>query len=154
MTLPRWDRIYYFVFIATILSVLGFLAMLVYPLAEIVEFSGDGETSRRVTLLANGDTFLLGAGLLPVLLTLGGLIAVPKDGMPDRSAKINLWISTFVVYLFVVWTIFSVGILFIPCAMFITAATVGAQVRRRQRSTVTTPGSMSGRGGGKQNRNK
>ncbi|HCI86904.1 MAG TPA: hypothetical protein DHV68_08680, partial [Dehalococcoidia bacterium] len=84
------------------------------------------------------------------------LWAVPKREKPDPAAKINIWVSTFLVYVFVVMMIFVNGVLFIPTAMFMTAAAVGSQVSRRERTIFAkSPSeSKSGRGGGKRRHNK
>jgi hypothetical protein len=152
MTLPRWDRIYFFVFFAMVFAVLGYVVLLVVPLIEIVSSTGE-EVTRR-TLLADGQIVPMLVSLLPVLLAGGALLAIPRDRVPDRSGKINLWLSTFLIYVFVIISILSIGILFIPTAILITAAAVGSQVRRRPRGSEPARPSMSGRGGGKRRRNK
>ena len=158
MGLLRWDRIYFFAFFATVFAVLGYLVLLFVPLIEVVS-STDGEPNvrTRITLLADGQIVPLLVSLLPVAVVGGTLIAIPRDGVPDRSGKINLWLSTFLIYVFVVISILSVGILFIPAAILITAAAVGSQVRRRGprlQLAELAQESKSGRGGGKRRRNK
>jgi hypothetical protein len=152
MKMPRWDRIYFFAFSATTFAVLGYVVLLVVPLIEI-ESSETHEVTRR-TLLADGQVLPMLLSLLPVVLTGGTLIAIPRDGPPTRSGKINLWLSTFLIYVYVTISILSVGILFVPSAILITAAAVGAQVRRRAPRLRAPEQSMSGRGGGKRRRNK
>lgn len=154
MKMPRWDRIYYFTFTATAFAVASFLSLLVLPLVEITD-AETGEVVQR-TLLEDGKGSILLLSVLPVLLAGSPLLVVPRHGLPDTPAKINLWISTFLIYVFVVMFIFVNGILFIPTAILITAAAVGAQVRRRDRKVFakTPEESKSGRGGGKRNRNK
>ena len=154
MKLPRWDRIYFFTFSAAGFAVLAFLALLVIPLVQIQ----DVETGELVqlTLLEDGQTGLLLLGLLPVALAGSALLVVPKNGQPDRAAKINLWISTFLIYVFVIMFIFVNGILFIPTAILMTAAAVGSQIRRRDRTVFAKMPQKpkSSRGGGKRNRDK
>ncbi len=154
MTVPRWDRIYYFVFLAAVFALTGFLALFLVPLVQITS-SETGEVTQK-TLLADGQTNILVFSLLPLALAGSALLVVPRDGIPDRAAKINLWISTFLIYVFVVMFIFVNGVLFIPTAIFLTAAAVGAQVRRRERKIFARmpEESKSGRGGGKRRRNK
>jgi hypothetical protein len=151
MKLTRWDRIYFFVFFATIFAIVGFGIVLFVPLIQDSS-SVDGEY--RKTLLAEGNTLLVVVSLIPIILAGFSLLLIPKEGAPDRSGKINLWISTVLIYLFVVWTIWSLGILFFPTAMLMTAASVGSAVRRRERtvSAKSADESKSGRGGGKRNR--
>jgi hypothetical protein len=158
MTFPRWDRIYLFAFSATAFAVLAYLAMLFVPLVEVVTVTNVETTpievvSRR-TLLADGQLTSLLLSLVPVVLTAGTLLAIPRDAQPTRSGKINLWLSTFLVYAFVVISIYVVGLLFVPSAILMTAAAVGSQVRRRGRRQRPPQESMSGRGGGKRRRNK
>ncbi len=154
MKLPRWDRIYFFVFTATVFAVAAFGALFVFPMVVIE----NAETSEQIiiTLLEDGQSRLLWLSLLPVVLAGSALLVVPKSGLPDRPAKINLWISTILIYVFVVLFMSLIGILFIPTAIIMTAASVGAQVRRRKRTVFakSPQESKSGRGGGKRNRNK
>ncbi len=152
MTSPRWDRIYFFVFFAMVFAVMGYVVLLVVPLIEIVSSTSE-EVTRR-TLLADGQIVPLLVSLLPVVLVGGALLAIPRDGVPDRSGKINLWLSTLLIYVFVIISIMSIGILFIPTAILITAAAVGSQVGRRPGRSKPARPSMSGRGGGKRRRNK
>jgi len=157
MKMPRWDRIYFFAFSATTFAVLGYVVLLVVPLIEIT--SSDTQEVTRRTLLADGQGLPMLISLLPVVLTAGTLLAIPKDGPPTRSGKVNLWLSTFLIYVYVIITPITppyvlVSILFVPAAILITAAAVGAQVRRRTPGSRTTEQSMSGRGGGKPRRNK
>lgn len=153
MKFPRWDRLYYFVFSSMIFAIAAYAVILFVPLIAGTS-SIDGEY--RKTLLEDGNTSVVLLSLLPIVLTLATLFAVPKHGRPDRAVKINLWFSMFLIYLWVVWTIWSIGILFIPTAILMTAAAVGAMVRRRERTIFSkSPGeSKSGRGGGKRRRNR
>jgi hypothetical protein len=153
MKLPRWDRIYFFVFFATVFAAVGFGVVLFVPLIQGTS-SVDGEY--RKTLLADGNTLVVIVSLIPIMLAGFTLMVVPKEGGPDKSAKINLWISTVFTYLFIAWTIWSLGILFFPTAILLTAASVGSAVRRRERTVFarSPEESKSGRGGGKRNRNK
>lgn len=154
MKMPRWDRIYFFAFTATAFAVASFLSLLVVPLVEITN-SETGEIITR-TIVEDGQINIFWLSILPVVLAGSTLLVVPKDGNPDRAAKINLWISTFLIYVFVVLFIFIDGILFFPTAILMTAAAVGSQVRRRDRKIFakSPEESKSGRGGGKRNRNK
>ncbi|MCH7983783.1 MAG: hypothetical protein IIC28_07435 [Chloroflexi bacterium] len=152
MTLPRWDRIYFFAFFATVFAVLGYLVILFYPVMSVS--SSEFEGVRRRTLLATGQVTPVLLSLLPVVVTAGTLLAIPRYGQPNRSGKINLWLSTFLVYVFVVISIWSVGILFAPSAILLTAAAVGSLVRRRGPGSRTAQESKSGRGGGKRRRNR
>ena len=152
MTLPRWDRIYFFAFFATVFAVLGYLVILFYPMMSVS--SSEFEGVRRRTVLATGQVTPVLLSLLPVVVTAGTLLAIPRYGQPNRSGKINLWLSTFLVYVFVVISIWSVGILFAPSAILLTAAAVGSLVRRRGPGSRTAQESKSGRGGGKRRRNR
>lgn len=154
MTLPRWDRIYFFVVSATIFAIVAYAAVLFAPLIQI-EDSVTGEVT-QITLLDNGQTEIVLLSLLPIALAASTLLVVPRRGVPDRGARINLWFSTFLIYVFVVLFILSNGILFIPSAILMTAAAVGSQIRRRGRRVFASAPdeSKSGRGGGKRRRNK
>ena len=152
MAFPRWDRIYFFAFSATVFAALGYLVLLFVPLIEVVSLPSE-EVTRR-TLLADGQVVPLLVSLLPVVVTAGTLLAIPRYGQPNRSGKINLWLSTVLIYVFVVISIWSVGILFAPSAILLTAAAVGSLVRRRGPGSRTAQESKSGRGGGKRRRNK
>ena len=158
MTLPRWDRIYFFAFSATVFAVLGYMVLLFVPLMSVVTVTNVEtvpieEVTRR-TLLATGQVTPVLLSLLPVVVTASTLLAIPRYGQPNRSGKINLWLSTFLVYVFVVISIWSVGILFAPSAILLTAAAVGSLVRRRGPGSRTAQESKSGRGGGKRRRNR
>ena len=147
MNIRSWDRIYFFTFTAAVFALAGFLALLFIPLVQIENLE-TGEVL-RLTLLQDGQNGLLLLSLLPVALTGSALLVVPKNGQPDRVAKINLWISTFLVYVFVVLFIYVNGILFIPAAILMTAAAVGSQVRRRNRTVYAKmPSELESRPGG------
>lgn len=158
MTLPRWDRIFYLSFLATVLAVLAYMVILFVPLISVSSSEFEGTEQR--TLLADGQVTPLLLSLLPVLITAATLLAVPRYHQPDRAAKINLWLSTILVYAFVVISIWSVGILFVFSAILLTSAAVGAQVRRRGPRAQYVPDARStqesktGPGGGKRRRNK
>ena len=152
MTLPRWDRIYFFAFFATVFAVLGYLVILFYPMMSVS--SSEFEGVRRRTLLATGQVTPVLLSLLPVVVTASTLLALPRDRQPGRTGKVNLWLSTFLVYVFVVISIWSVGILFAPSAILLTAAAVGSMVRRRGPRSQLAQQPKSGRGGGKRRRNK
>ena len=147
--LPRWDRIYFVVFLATILAVAAYAVVLFAPLIQM-------SSGSRKNLLADGNMRAITLSLLPVLVAGFNLMIVPRRSAPGRSAKISLGFSTVLMYLFVVAGIWSVGIFFAPSAMLITAAAVGSLVPRRERTVFakSPQGSKSGRGGGKRNRNK
>ena len=154
MTTRRWDRIYVFVFSATSFAALSFASLFVVPLVEITD-AETGEIVRK-TLAADRQYQLILISMLPVFLAGSALWVIPKDGMPDRAAKINLWVATFLIYVFVVLFILVNGILFFPTAILMTAAAVGSQVRRRKRTIFSeSPAeSKSGLGGGKRRRRK
>ncbi|MCH8230801.1 MAG: hypothetical protein IIA53_10765 [Chloroflexi bacterium] len=152
MRLPRWDRIYFFAFSATVFAVLGYMVLLFVPLMSVV--SSEFEGVERRTLLADGEVVPLLVSLLPVVVTAGTLLAIPRYGQPNRSGKINLWLSTLLVYVFVILLIVSIGILFAPTAILLTAAAVGSLVRRRGPGSQMAQESKTGRGGGKRRRNK
>ena len=154
MKMPRWDRIYFFVFSATSFAALSFAALFVVPLVELTN-SDTGEIV-RTTLAADGQYQLILVSTLPVFLAGSALWVVPKDGIPDRAAKINIWVATLLIYVFVVLFILVNGILFFPTAIFMTAAAVGSQVRRRKRTVFAESPAESklGLGGGKRQRNK
>ena len=155
MTLPRWDRIYLLAFSATVLAVLGYMVLLFVPLLSVA--SSEFEGVERRTLLADGQVVPLLLSLLPVVLVGGTLLAIPRHGPPGWSGKINLWLTTFLMYLFVAISILSVGIVFVPSTILITAAAVGSLVRRRAprpKQAQLPRESKSGRGGGKRRRNK
>jgi hypothetical protein len=153
MKLPRWDRLYFFAFSSAMFATFAFLVILFVPLIEIN--SSESGVSQR-TLLADGQTLPVLLSLIPLVLSLNALFVIPKDGVPDKSQKINLWLSTILVYIFVVVSILSVGILYVPTAILMTAAAVGSMVRRRNRTVYarSPQESKSGLGGGKRRRNK
>ena len=152
--MPRWDRIYFFVFSATSFAALSFAALFVVPLVEIT----NPETGEivRTTVAADGQYQLILISILPVFLTGSALWVVPKYGIPDRAAKINVWVATFLIYVFVVLYLYGNGILFFPTAILMTAAEVGSQVRRRKRTVFAKSAaeSQSGLRDGKRRRKK
>ena len=143
MKLPHWDRIYFFVFMATVFAAVSYVSMLMLPLVELQDPESAEVTT--VTLLADGQTQLLLLCLLPIVLSVSALLATPRHHQPDRAGKVNIWISTILVYVFVILFIFVSGILFLPTAIMLTAAAVGSHVRRREASARD----FSGRGNGK-----
>ena len=154
MKMPSWDRIYFFVFMATVFAAVSYVSMLVVPLVELQDLES-GEVV-AVTLLADGQTQLLLLCLVPILLSVSALLATPRHHQPERAGKVNIWMSTIVVYVFVILFIFVNGILFLPTAIMLTAAAVGSHVRRREGySTAKSSAELSsGRGGGKRSRKR
>ncbi|MCI0872342.1 MAG: hypothetical protein J4O07_11060, partial [Chloroflexi bacterium] len=78
MTLPRWDRIYFFAFSATVFAVLGYMVLLFVPLMSVVTVSVVTVTNvetvpieevTRRTLLATGQVTPVLLSLLPVVVT-------------------------------------------------------------------------------------
>ena len=143
MKLPYWDRIYFFVFMATVLAAVSYVSMLMLPLVELQDPESAEVTT--VTLLADGQTQLLLLCLLPIVLSVSALLATPRHHQPDRAGKVNIWVSTILVYVFVILFIFVSGILFLPTAIMLTAAAVGSHGKRREASARD----FSGRGNGK-----
>ena len=154
MKLPSWDRIYFFAFMATVFAGVSYVSMLVLPLVQL----DDPESPEvvTVTLLADGQTHLLLLCLLPAVLSVSALLATPRHHQPDRASKVNIWISTILVYVFIILFIFVSGILFLPTAIMLTAAGVGSHVRRREAySTVkASAGDFSGHRDGKKRRKR
>ena len=143
MKLPYWDRIYFFVFMATVFGAVSYVSMLMLPLVELQD-PASAEVA-TVTLLADGQTQLLLLCLLPIVLSVSALLATPRHHQPDRAGKVNIWVSTILVYVFVILFIFVSGILFLPTAIMLTAAAVGSHAKRREASARD----FSGRGNGK-----
>ena len=127
MKLPRWDRIYFVVFLATILAVAVYAVLVFVPLNQ-------GSSSKPV--LSGVNTLAIAVSLLPVLVTGFNLLVVPRRSAPGRSAKISLSFSTLLMYVFVVLGIWSIGIFFAPAALLMTAAAVGALLPRRKRTVI------------------
>ena len=153
MKMPSWDRIYFFVFMATVFAAVSYVSMLVLPLVELQDLES-GEVV-AVTLLADGQTQLFLLCLVPIVLSVSALLATPRHHQPERAGKVNIWMSTIVVYVFVILFIFVNGILFLPTAIMLTAAAVGSHVRRREdRPAKASAELSSGRGGGKRSRNR
>jgi len=125
--LPRWDRIYFVVFLATILAVAVYAVLVFVPLNQ-------GSSSKPV--LSGVNTLAIAVSLLPVLVTGFNLLVVPRRSAPGRSAKISLSFSTLLMYVFVVLGIWSIGIFFAPAALLMTAAAVGALLPRRKRTVI------------------
>ena len=128
--LPRWDRIYFVVFLATIFAVAAYSVLVFVPLDE--RFSSK-------PLLAGSNTLVITVSLLPVLVVGFNLLVVPRRSASGRSAKINLSFSTLLMYSFVVLAIWWIGIFFAPAAILMPAAAVGAQVPRRKRTVIAEP---------------
>ena len=148
MKLPSWDRVYFFVFMATVFATVSYVSILMLPLVELQD--PESAEVATVTLLADGQTRLLLLCLLPLVLSVSALLATPRHRQPDRAGKVNIWISTILVYVFIILFIFVSGILFLPTAIMLTAAGVGSHVRRREASTRE----FSGRGVGKTSRKR
>jgi hypothetical protein len=143
MKLPYWDRIYFFVFMATVFAAVSYVSMLMLPLVELQDLESAEVTT--VTLLADGQTQLLLLCLLPIVLSVSALLATPRHHQPDRAGKVNIWVSTILVYVFVILFIFVSGILFLPTAIMLTAAAVGSHARRREASARDFSGRVNGK---------
>ena len=154
MRVPKWDRIYLFLFAATMLAVVGFVVLLLVPTLEVFDLE-TGETSYR-TLLSDGQSGLLLFYLLPIFLASSTLFASPRQSKPDKPGKINIWVSLAALYLFIGLQIEYAGIVFVPTVAMMTAAAVGSMVGRKGRRGLvgSEAESKSGRGGGKRRRNK
>ena len=154
MRVTKWDRIYLFMFAATVLAVVAFMVLLVVPTLEVFNLE-TGEISRR-TLLSDGQSGLLLLYLLPIFLAGSAMIASPRHNQPDKASKINIWLSLAALYLFIGLQIEYAGIVYVPTVIMMTAAAVGSMVGRKGRRGFagSEAGSKSGRGGGKRRRNK
>ena len=154
MRVTKWDRIYLFMFAGTTLAVAGFIVLLVVPTLEVFDLE-TGETSYR-TLLSDGQSGLLLLYLLPIFLVGSALLASPRQSQPDKTGKINIWLSLAALYLFIGLQIEYAGIFFVPTVVMMTAAGVGSMVSRKgdRGFTGAKAGSKSGRGGGRRRRNK
>ena len=150
MKLPSWDRVYFFVFMATVFATVSYVSILMLPFVELQD--PESAEVATVTLLADGQTQLLLLCLLPIVLSVSALLATPRHHQPDRAGKVNIWISTILVYVFIILFIFVSGILFLPTAIMLTAAGVGSHVRRREAKVPA--GEFSGRGAGKTSRKR
>ena len=150
MKLPSWDRVYFFVFMATVFATVSYVSILMLPLVELQD--PESAEVATVTLLADGQTRLLLLCLLPLVLSVSALLATPRHRQPDRAGKVNIWISTILVYVFIILFIFVSGILFLPTAIMLTAAGVGSHIRRRE--AKVSAGKFSGRGAGKTSRKR
>jgi hypothetical protein len=92
MKLPPWDRLYFFAFSSVIFAVLAFLVILLVPLIEV----SNTETGvSQLTLLADGQTLAVLLSLLPLALAANTLFVLPKNGLPDKGQKINIWLPLF-----------------------------------------------------------
>ncbi len=154
MKFPRWDRIYYFVYFALFFALASLAGLFVIPLVEVTDIAtGDVYVT---TISADAQWDIVWLSLIPVFISGSALWAVPKYEKPDNVAKINIWVSTFLLYVFIAMMIFVNGILFIPSAMFMTAAAVGSQVTRRERTIFakTASETKSGKGVSKRRRNR
>ena len=154
MRMTKWDRIYLFMFAATALAVAGFVVLLVVPTLEVFNLE-TGEYSDS-TLLSDGQSGLLLLYLLPIFLAGSALFASPRHGPPDKTGKVNIWLSLAALYLFIGLQIEYAGVIFVPTVLMMTAAAVGSMVSRKGRRGLvgSEAGSKSGRGVGKRKRNR
>jgi hypothetical protein len=127
--LPRWDRIYFVVFLATIFAVAAYAVVLFAPLIQM-------SSGSRKNLIAGGNILAVTVSLLPVLVVGFNLLVIPRRSAPSRSAKISLLFSTLLMYVFVVAAIWSIGIFFAPAAILMTVAAVGALLPRRKHGVI------------------
>lgn len=130
--LAKFDRIYYFCLLSFLLSLTSYIYLLfwssIIPVGSSVDNLAQGD--KYVSLIESGSLLLILIAFIPVIFTLFLLISVNRRGLQDRRSKINLWITNLFYYSYIIVTIMSFGFLYVPAAVFLTAAAVSTLVYR------------------------
>ncbi len=128
MHLPKWSFLYYLVFLSLIISILILISILIFPVVET--FDSTTNVLYKSTLLDNKDWTPILFVALSFLLNLNLFLTIPKNRYIDRYNKISIFITTISVYFIFVFSISTIGVLFVPLIILLTAASVNSFLRK------------------------
>jgi len=128
MHLPKWSFLYYLVFLSLIISILILISILIFPVVET--FDSTTNLLYKSTLLDNKDWTPILFVALSFLLNLNLFLTIPKNRYIDRYNKISIFITTISVYFIFVFSISTIGVLFVPLIILLTAASVNSFLRK------------------------
>lgn len=129
MHLPKWSFLYYLVFLSLIISILILISILIFPVVET--FDSTTNVLYKSTLLDNKDWTPILFVALSFLLNLNLFLTIPKNRYIDRYNKISIFITTISVYFIFVFSISTIGVLFVPLIILLTAASVNSFLRKQ-----------------------
>jgi hypothetical protein len=124
----EWDRVFNMASFAVVFAVVASIVLSIIPITVTVDAAGN-EVSRTIWQEATvlGALILIG---LPVLITLSPLMVLSKAGGIHRQQLINLWLGFAMMAAYIVVTIASFGLAYMPAGIFSLAAAVAGTVRR------------------------
>ena len=128
MMIPKWSFLYYLIFFSLIISSLIMIGILIFPLVET--FDNSTNLINKSTLIQNKDWLTILFGLMNMLLCLNLFFTVPKNIKIDKNKKFSIILSTITIYFIFIFSISTIGILFVPLIILLTAASVNSILRK------------------------
>ena len=128
MMFPKWSLLYYLLFFSLIISLLIMIVILIFPLVETIDEATN--STNKSTLIENKDWLTILFGLMNLLLCLNLFFTVPKNIRIDKNKKFSIILSTIIIYFIFIFSISTIGILFVPLIILLTAASVNSILRK------------------------
>ena len=128
MMIPKWSFLYYLIFFSLIISSLIMIGILIFPLVET--FDNSTNLINKSTLIENKDWLTISFSLMSFLLCLNLFFTVPRKLIIDKNKKFSIILSTIAIYFLFIFSISTIGILFVPLIILLTAASVNSILRK------------------------
>ncbi len=125
---PKWTFLYYLLFLSFIISFTIMIIILVFPLVETIDNSTN--STNKSTLIENKDWLTILFALMNLLLCLNLIFTIPKNLRIDKNKKFSIILSTITIYFLFIFSISTIGILFVPLIILLTAASVNSILRK------------------------
>lgn len=126
------DRTFIFALAALVMSIAALAYLTLTPAIEI-ETTLDGApfSTERVSIPEAYGTWGVILALIPPIIILGAILAVPPSGRAERRHKINTIVGTIILWIFVAMFLNQIGLLYVPAATMLTSVVVLMLVRDR-----------------------
>ncbi|MBR91325.1 MAG: hypothetical protein CL903_00755 [Dehalococcoidia bacterium] len=125
---PKWTFLYYLLFLSFIISFTIMIIILIFPLVETIDNSTN--STNKSTLIENKDWLTILFALMNFLLCLNLIFTIPKNLRIDKNKKFSIILSTITIYFLFIFSISTIGVLFVPLIILLTAASVNSILRK------------------------
>ncbi len=126
------DRTFVFAVISLLMSLAAFGYLTLGSAIEIEVVDNNGNL--RVERESIGESYGIWGvifALVPVVLNLGSLLAIPTSGKTERRHKFNLIFGTALMWIFIGVFMRGLGLLYVPAATMLTSVVVLAFIREK-----------------------
>ncbi|MBA31208.1 MAG: hypothetical protein CL748_01565 [Chloroflexi bacterium] len=128
MLIPKWSFIYYLVSLSLVISIFILIIILIFPIVETSDSTNN--IIYRSTLFDNKDWVPILFAAMSFLLNLNLFLTIPKKINIDRYKKFSIIITTISIYFMFVFSVSTIGVLFVPLIILLTAASVNSFFRK------------------------